>query len=82
MNKNLSISKRVIRLVMRVSPICYVHHIHRSFGWVLLPLLPWTIGYMQLGKVVGFKSGECVYSWSWRIIRTKHMHNCSWSGIY
>lgn len=74
------------RLLMRISPVCLVHHISLGWGWVKLPF-PWhkrVWMYCEGMKstVEGFDKGKYIITPGWRRIENKNFHNSSWSGVY
>jgi len=67
--------------IRHLAPICRVHHLAYSYGWVLLPILPRTIGYFEFGRSHD-KYGNWNPKWALRLAKKKDFHNCTWTGIY
>lgn len=65
----------------KLLPICYVHHIKYGFGYAFMPIGLRCFGYFEFGKIA-YKNGEFSPQWGFKIVTTKHMHNCTWSGKY
>ena len=64
----------------KISPICKVHHINYSFGWVLL--LPFfAIGVFEHGRGHD-KNGLWSPRLAIRFVKYADFHNCTHSGVY
>jgi len=68
-------------VVRRLAPICRVHHLSYSFGWVLPPIFPWTVGCFEFGRSHD-KYGNWNPKWALRFVRKKDFHNCTWTGVH
>ena len=71
------------KLIKRLSPICYGHHIWLSFGYAILPftLFKWSIGYFEFGKSNN-ENEFCNPKWGIRVFKINEFHNCTWTGRY
>ena len=62
-------------------PIHRVHHMQFSYGYVLLPFLPLSIGMFEHGRGHD-KNGFWNPKWRIRFAIKAYFHNCTISGIY
>ena len=68
-------------------PVARVHHDQWSYGWVLFPRLPQTLGYMNFGGgLVGYQKRNGfsvpVYKKGFKVVKREDYHNCTWTGVY
>ena len=79
-HETVSALKRIVR---RISPICYGHHLSLAFGYALLPIpiFKYSIGYFQFGKSHD-ENGFWNPKWSIRVFKISQFHNCTWTGKY
>ena len=90
----ISFSKHIRWTVRHLAPVCRVHHCQYSYGWVVLPWLPVTLGFFpggasRFGRPRGrWRSSESVclpgvvFGPAVRIASRGRYHNCTWTGVY
>ena len=68
-------------------PVARVHHSQWSYGYVLFPWFPKSLGLFNFGGGVKgylkhFGYSEPVYRKGFKVVEMDECHNCTWTGVY